>query len=166
MKAAGKLVSVQGKLTDVWPPDIVRRLGKIGIAFAQLEWAVFVVAKRIDNRMRMAEFAIENRNKIFTDWCNFIVKKSPADTALVKCIEEARKLAWERNDLFHGIWFKEVESGRLVLFRIPPDGAPRELSLDPNHFAGLVRRIRATRDALLVRRGVAAKSFEWSGDRS
>jgi hypothetical protein len=84
---------VQGKLTDMWPPEIVRRLGKIGIAFAQREWVVFVVAKRIDNKLKMAEFTIENRKKNFTHWCNFILRKSSTDTVLVKSMKEAQKLA-------------------------------------------------------------------------
>jgi hypothetical protein len=33
----------------------VQLVGKIGVAFAQLEWVVFVVAKRTDGTIKMAE---------------------------------------------------------------------------------------------------------------
>jgi hypothetical protein len=140
-------------------------MGKIAIAFAQLEWAVFVIAKRVDGTMKMAEFAMEHRGKKhrgFQQWCDFVIKKSPDNPNLVTQIKEAQELAEERNNLFHGIWFKEGASDQLRLFRIPRTGQPHPIPLDPTYFAALVKRIRSVRDSLLVQRGPA--DFEWKGD--
>jgi len=81
----GKLTTGKGKLTDDWPKDIVRLVGEIGIAFAQLEYAVFLVAKRVDGSLPLAEFAMANRGPAFDQWCKKTIKKAADDPALAGC---------------------------------------------------------------------------------
>jgi hypothetical protein len=144
------LIPAKGKLTDNWPEDIVRLVGKIGIAFAQLEYAVFALAKRLDGRVRMVEFTNEkqHRGKKLEYWCGRI-EKADDDSILAGHLAEAQTLGRCRNALFHGIWFRDSETSKLVLTRVPPGEAePSDIPLDPAGFGDLLRRIRATRDGL------------------
>ena len=150
-----QLTTVSGKVSDVWPEDIVRSMGEIAIAFAQLEHACIVVAKRFDKEIRvLLDFALleENRNNSFDQWCK-VLKKSFHDYPEWRAAAEtAQCLGRERNSLFHGNWSKDKATGERCVLHLPKAGDARLIPLEPVYFGGMVKRIRSTRNKLLKAR--------------
>jgi hypothetical protein len=98
----------------------------------------------------MVEFANEkqHRRKKLEFWCGKI-RKADGGTTLAGHLAEAQTLGLCRNALFHGIWFRDSETGKLVLTRVPPGQAERsDIPLDAVALGDLLRRIRATRNGL------------------
>ncbi len=146
-----QLTTVSGKVPDEWPEDIVRLMGKIAIAFAQLEQTCIVVAKRFDPENRkLREFALtdKNRSKGFEDWCKVLIKSFRDYPELRAAAETALCLGRERNSLFHGNWSKDKATGARQLLHLPRKDDPRLIPLDPVYFGDLVKRIRSTRNKL------------------
>jgi hypothetical protein len=147
-----QLTTVSGKVPDEWPADIVRLMGKIAIAFAQLEQVVILVAKRFDPKNRMLrEFALtdENRQKQFGPWCEILIKAFRDRPELLAVAEIAKCLGRERNSLFHGNWIADKATGDRQLLHLPKEGDARLIPLEAVYFGGMVKRIRSTRNKLL-----------------
>ena len=142
-----QLTTAPGKFPKVWDENIVRLMGKIAIAFAQLEQAVIVVAKRFDKENRLLrEFALtnENRSRHFNDWCKLLIKAFREHPEWRAAAETAKCLGRERNALFHGNW-----NNHQYLLHLPKAGDARLIPLDPSYFEDLVGRICSTRNELL-----------------
>jgi hypothetical protein len=147
-----QITAAPGKVSDVWPEDIVRSMGEIAIAFAQLEHACIVVAKRFDKENRkLREFALtnENRSKGFDGWCCILIKAFHDRPELRVAAETAKCLGRERNSLFHGNWSKDKATGARCVLHLPKAGDARLIPLNPVYFESLVKRIRSTRNKLL-----------------
>jgi hypothetical protein len=146
-----QLTTVSGKVPDEWPEDIVRLMGKIAIAFAQLEQTCIVVAKRFDaDNRKLREFALtdKNRSKGFEDWCKILMDAFHDRPELRIAAETAKCLGRERNALFHGKWTADEATGARQLLHLPKKGDARLIPLDPVYFGGMVKRIRSTRKKL------------------
>jgi len=146
-----QLTTVSGKVPDEWPEDIVRLMGKIAIAFAQLEQTCIVVAKRFDAENRkLREFALtdKNRSKGFDGWCEILIDAFHDRPELRVAAETAKCLGRERNSLFHGNWTAGKATGDRQLLHLPKKGDARLIPLDPAYFGGVVKRIRSTRKKL------------------
>jgi len=147
-----QFIVISGKFPDDWPEDIVCLMGKIAIAFAQLEQATIVTAKRFDlQKRKLLEFALTDRNrkKFFDSWCDVLVEAFHDRSELRALAETARCLGEERNALFHGNWYADKSTGERRIQHLPRRGDTRQIPLDPAYFGGLVRRIRSTRNKLL-----------------
>src|SRR4029077_618217 len=97
-KPAMKIDQLTRELPDEWPENIVRLMGKIAIAFAQLEQVVILVAKRFDPKNRMLrEFALtdENRQKQFGSWCQILIKAFRDRPELLAVAETVKSLGSE-----------------------------------------------------------------------
>src|SRR5437870_2975361 len=78
-------------LLDNWPPDLMALLGQIVVAFGQLEWAVFIAAKRKSGKS-LCEFDSEGKKvkNPFANWCRRLVQEHPEDERLAALVERAR----------------------------------------------------------------------------
>ena len=146
-----QLTTAPGKFPDEWDEDIVRLMGKIAIAFAQLEQACILVAKRFDTENKeLREFALtdQNRRKGFEGWCEILIVAFRGRTELRVAAETAKCLGRERNSLFHGNWTADKATGARQASPPSRKGDARLIPLDPVYFGDLVKRIRSTRNKL------------------
>ena len=133
----------------------MRSMGEVAIAFAQLEHACIVVAKRFDKENRvLLDFALleENRKNSFDQWCKGLINTFHDYPEWRAAAETAQCLGRERNSLFHGNWSKDKATGARCVLHLPKAGDARLIPLDPVYFGGLVKRIRSTRNKLLKAR--------------
>ena len=149
----------RGKLTDSWSPEIFSRVGEVAIAFAQLEWALFVAAKRVDGSMKLAKFAKVHQTKRFNELCEMITEKSSGNPTLLALVHEAKLLAKRRHDLIHGVWAEA--NGEKVLFRVPRKGEFYHVTISAAEFGALAKSIRRTRNGLLKS---SDATYVWPGD--
>jgi hypothetical protein len=146
-----QLTTAPATFPDEWDEDIVRLMGKIAIAFAQLEQVVILVAKRFDTENKvLLEFVLtdENRRKGFEGWCEILIVAFRGRPELRVAAETAKCLGRERNSLFHGSWTAHKATGQRQLLHLPKAGDARLIPLDPVYFGDLVKRIRSTRNKL------------------
>lgn len=131
--------SVPLKLSDEWPTKVARVVGRISIAFAQLQHVVYVAAKRGEN-VGLLEWEQRHRSDNFTKWCRHLVTKSPNDKYLRSLIERAQCAGEGRNDLIHARWGRD-KRGKLGRWR-----RHRDLGIELEPLKDLLSTIRELRD--------------------
>jgi hypothetical protein len=101
---------------DDWPPKVLELVGAIVIAFGQLEYLVWLAAKRRSG-IRLVTYYAEHRDIRFGTYAKVIRKQHGGDTKLNALIEEASKAANKRHDVVHALWGRRTDTGRLVRWR-------------------------------------------------
>jgi len=129
------------KLTDAWPDVVALEVGRIGIAFAQLQREVYLAAKRKAG-LPLPQWETKHRNDNFKRWCDHLLQECPDDHVLLTLVGRAKAAAEERHDLFHAIWGRHPD-GHLGRWRRKTD-----LGIDPVPMQALLREISQLRDAI------------------
>lgn len=131
-------------ICDGWSPDLMDVVGQIAVAFGQLEWVVYLSAKRKSTKaLREFRKEKENRTDKFGTWCCRLLERYPDDNKLSSLINRALIAGKARNDVIHAVWGKDLSDQRLGRWR--PSG---NLGIEIEPLRVLLRSVREIRDEL------------------
>ncbi|MDF2766503.1 MAG: hypothetical protein K0S81_3498 [Rhodospirillales bacterium] len=107
--------------TDAWDPKLLQALGALLIACAQLEYQVYIVAKRKDGR-GLLHWVLANPEQFFSRYCCWLEQHCRSDRQLMRLVGRARRLWTQRNGYVHALWALRrgrpvAESSRTLAFR-------------------------------------------------
>ena len=139
MEKDGQIISI--RLTDEWPADVAELVGRIAIAFAQLERGIYLAAKR-RAKVLLVEWEEATKTDKFDVWCRHLIDEYPGDLQLRDLVQRAQCVAKRRHDLVHAIWGRHPD-GTLGRWR---HGANLGIELEP--LRELLTTIRGLRDQI------------------
>jgi hypothetical protein len=94
---------IKVELADEWEPELVHAYGALLIAASQLEWQLFIVAKRKDGR-GLLRWLQDNPDQRFSNDACWIERKFPQERQLVRAVGRAKELWERRNAYVHAVW--------------------------------------------------------------
>ena len=153
MERIGIAIPPRGKLTDDWPADQAELVGRILIAFSQLEWVLYLFPKRlrgerlIDYQDWPDRFGVEDRcRQIETEAATMLsaglAGQLIALVARIRAVNEGDGRHLGRNDLAHGPWVTTPEGQKLLV------GNGRGHTVQSQDLMWLLTEVRAMRDEL------------------
>lgn len=139
-------------LTDKWDEKILKVVGQITVAFAQLEHILWVSPKRIKRlpfskwegmagRMSIPQRCDQIRDAYATKHMNQV-----KEAELNALLEKVDQVNGKRNSIIHGRWGCKKQDGRVVSRHRIWKGKDR--GIDPAEFRQLRDQIRKLRDDL------------------
>jgi hypothetical protein len=90
-------------LTDDWNSGLLEAYGGLLVACAQLEWQLFIVAKRKDGR-ELLKWLEDNPDQRFSSDACFLERHCKDEPVLLRAVGRARKLWERRNGYVHAVW--------------------------------------------------------------
>jgi len=97
MEKDGQIISI--RLTDEWPADVAELVGRIAIAFAQLERGIYLAAKR-RAKVLLVEWEEATKTDKFDVWCRHLIDEYPGDLQLRDLVQRARVRAGQVSGQF------------------------------------------------------------------
>jgi hypothetical protein len=131
------------------PSKVVRSIGptpgtpgcfRRSVACAQLEYQVYIVAKRKDGR-GLLQWVLANPEQFFSRYCCWLERHGRSDRKLMRLVARARRLWTQRNGYVHALW--ATRRGRPVRRR-----KFENAGISISRIEQLVRAVQKVRDDL------------------